>query len=392
MQLPAEIDSPSTAAYQVAYIERTVGFQPAFYELGNEPAHWKHFGIPWSQWNSSQHTGATPAQYASVVHAYISAIRAVDPTARILGLPGVGTGGYNEASWISATVAENGPNLSGVAIHVYPAGPGSGTTPSLASFYASLSGGGTIAARVPADRIAVQKACPNCTNPIPVIVTELGSGNGGRGFDAFMKSYRDVPYIATELLQAMTLNVTNVDLFALEGTYPGSILGPNSALTPIGTFYSAFADRLGFGVLPTVEARDIPGFHLVVTTGRSTGEYNLLAVNTNVTTSQSLSLSGSGFPLGPGVVVGWNATSPAPRTISYATGIPTNFTIPPGGIVLIGALPVLGRVTPGLTSVGLPSQENQPLAPQVASPGTAIPGGVDLPPSAARSSIARWAE
>src|SRR5579871_5396239 len=124
VQLPGEIGSPSTAAYLVNYIENVVGFHPAYYEIGNEPALWKHYGIPWSNWTSTQRVKVTAMGYAHLVQNYTAAIRGVDPDAQIIGLPGFGQGGYHEPTWIQDSVAVNGPNLSAVSIHVYPSGRG----------------------------------------------------------------------------------------------------------------------------------------------------------------------------------------------------------------------------------------------------------------------------
>ena len=67
IQLPTEIASPSTAAFEVAYTEQVVRFIPDYWEIGNEPTTWTHFGIPWSQWNASQNYNATPLAFASLV-------------------------------------------------------------------------------------------------------------------------------------------------------------------------------------------------------------------------------------------------------------------------------------------------------------------------------------
>ena len=131
LRVPAEINQPATAAYYVSYTENTLHFHPAFWEIGNEPGLWEEFNLPWSQWHLGSDSPVTPAQYAQVVHAYIAAMRAVDPTIRIIGLPGTGLGASQETTWLADTVAVNGPNLSAVAIHVYSAGDGNGTpTPS----------------------------------------------------------------------------------------------------------------------------------------------------------------------------------------------------------------------------------------------------------------------
>ena len=97
LELPAEIDDPSTAAYDVSYTERVLAFHPSYWEIGNEPAIWTHFEIPWSEWNASQAQNATPEQFAQVVPAYNIAIHSVDPSAPIIGLGGVGTGAFAEA-------------------------------------------------------------------------------------------------------------------------------------------------------------------------------------------------------------------------------------------------------------------------------------------------------
>jgi hypothetical protein len=246
--LPGEIDSPSTAAYDVRYIEQVVGFHPAYYEIGNEPALWTHFGVPWSAWSTSQHLTATPASYAQVVRAYVEAIRSVDPAAQIIGLPGVGTGASAETAWIQATVAVNGPNLSAVAIHVYPAGPGPSGTPELGAFYGSLSGAGSLAQRLPADRAAILSACPSC-HGLQLFVTELGEGTGGGSYDGFMAGAPGVTYLAAELAQGIEANLSNLDVFALQSTYPASLFASNGAATPTGSLYETALRALGPHVL-----------------------------------------------------------------------------------------------------------------------------------------------
>ncbi|MGI0133222.1 MAG: hypothetical protein ACREDK_09105 [Thermoplasmata archaeon] len=91
MQVPTEINSSSTAAYYVDWLEHTKHFTPAYYELGSEPTQWKYFGCPWSTWatNCTSHN-ATPVSYPPVVKAYVAAIRATGSKVPILGLGGDG--------------------------------------------------------------------------------------------------------------------------------------------------------------------------------------------------------------------------------------------------------------------------------------------------------------
>lgn len=361
VQLPGEIDSPATAAFEVNYIENVVGFRPAYYEIGDEPALWTHFGYPWSEWNTSQHVNATALGYARVVQAYTLAIHRVDPAARIVGLPGVGTGAYGEVSWIHATVRVNGPNLSAVAIHVYPAGPGPDGSASLAQFYGSLGGGGSLASRVPADRAAILAACPTCTQ-ISLLVTELGEGTGGGGYDAFMAGPANVAYVTAELLQGLQLNVTNLDLFALEAAYPGSLFLADLAPTPTGGLFEGLRGQIGTDVLALSGVAAAPGFYLAVTHTPGSSTSSLLVANANATVSRPVELAGSGFPLGRGYVLAWNGTGAVPANVSYSGSVPTSYVVPPGGVLLVVAAPPAAPSVPPLDPElsGLPTISSFP--------------------------------
>jgi hypothetical protein len=361
VQLPAEIDSPSTAAFEVHYIESVVGFHPAFYEIGNEPAQWNHQGVAWANWTTTQRLNASPASYAAIVHEYVAAVHAVDPTARIIGLPGVGTGGYQETDWIRATVLLNGPNLSAVAIHVYPAGGVNGVG-TAAEFYATLQGPGSLGIRVPADRAAIRNACPHCAD-LPLFITELGAGNAGGAYAELMGSFADVPYIAAEIADGMIWNVPNIDLFALQGSYGGSILESNAVLSPVGRFYISFLTQLGPGVLRMGSSGLVPGVHLVATRDSERNSYALLAVNTNTTVAQPIHLTGSLFPPGVGSVREWNLSTAGPSITFYPDGVPSDFVLPPQGVLVV-------------RSDGVPSSPLGPIAPlPPRGPTAMIPAG-----------------
>ncbi|MCI4372883.1 MAG: hypothetical protein L3K02_04490, partial [Thermoplasmata archaeon] len=77
LSLPGEIDDPTLAAYEVYYTVDRLNFTPAYWEVGNEPYLWKHFGENWSTWSPTDNSPVTAAVYAQVVQSYISAIRNV---------------------------------------------------------------------------------------------------------------------------------------------------------------------------------------------------------------------------------------------------------------------------------------------------------------------------
>jgi len=77
--LNGETDDPRAAYGLVTLIARRFGdaFARAIYwEIGNEPAEWQHFGVPLTARRGDEHILCTPDQYAAVVTSYAAAITA----------------------------------------------------------------------------------------------------------------------------------------------------------------------------------------------------------------------------------------------------------------------------------------------------------------------------
>jgi len=86
--LNGETDDPQGAYRLVAVIARRYGraFARALYwEIGNAPAQWQHFGIPLTARSAGEHINCSPDQYAALVTGYHAAI------AGALGAPPRGT-------------------------------------------------------------------------------------------------------------------------------------------------------------------------------------------------------------------------------------------------------------------------------------------------------------
>ena len=336
VQLPAEINDPATARYYVAYTIQTLKFHPAYWEIGNEPALWTHFGTPWSKWTASQNVNATPSTYAAVVHSYVAAIRSVDPVGRILGLAGVGTGGYGEDGWIRASVALNGRNISAVAIHVYPAGgTNAAGNVTLSKFYDTLEGKSSLEYRVPKDRAAITSACPTCSR-IQLFVTELGTGTQGGPYATYMSSFASVPFLAAEVAEAMTANLPNVDLFALQSNYSGSLLNTSGSPSITYALYSQMLVHLQTTVLNATLTPAPVHFFLVPTRSLNGSTYALLAVNANASVGVRLDLTGSGFPLvGVSTSYTWNYTSASPIVAHFPHLVPSLWVLPPRSVLVL---------------------------------------------------------
>ena len=135
-ELPGEIDNATIAAEIVNYTEHTLGFRPSAYEIGNEPGFWVHWGQPWGLWGTDTGSPSAP-QYAWEVNNYTKAIRAVDPNASIIGIPGIGRTLPHLSTWVSDVIKVDGPNISAIALHSYP--DLSPLDHNITQFYATLS-------------------------------------------------------------------------------------------------------------------------------------------------------------------------------------------------------------------------------------------------------------
>jgi hypothetical protein len=339
--VPGEIDSPSTAAWYVHWVESTLHFHPAYWEIGNEPAQWIHYGKPWSQWKTTDATNATPGEYALLVHHYLAAMKKVDPNIQVLGLPGVGTGAWHESTWVYATVKENGNAIAGVSVHVYPAGHTNMMNGTLEQFYASLTSPGALTERIPLDRQAILQACSTCTN-MKIFTTEIGSASVGGGvvggnYGRYMAHFAQVPYIAAEVAQGLQLNLTSLDVYTFYSAYQGALINQtNYHPNPLYWFYRDIAPAIAPDVLPTKLVSPVFGLFASVSTNPSLNETTILLSNVNTTASLAVSLLGTGIPhVGNATAWTWTYKTWDPQYQTLSNGLPSSWTLPPKSIALL---------------------------------------------------------
>ncbi len=344
IQVPGEINDPSYAASEVSFFEHALGFAPAYWEIGDEPALWAHFGVPWSQWAPNQTAPPSPVMYSQQVHAYVAALRGADPGAHIIGLPGVGQGASTEPAWISAVVSANGANLSAVAIHVYPAGPGTGNG-TLAQFLDTVYSSGGIPPRLSADQQAIHSACSKCR--IGILVDELAAATQG-GWGGFLSSFPVIPYEATEAIQGMQGNATGLVFWVSQYTYAGSWIDPSNHPRPVYTLFTNFLSGLPSVLASTNLTEQANGLSvaLLENGSKNPGVFALLAANTNSSVAFRLSFSGIFPPTAPATAESWSATESAPAQTSWTAGAPSSWVLPPVSVL------VLRVGGPALTAVG----------------------------------------
>jgi hypothetical protein len=331
--LPAEINDSAQAAAEVNYLENTLNFHPAYYELGNEPALWTHFGLRWSGWAANQTRGITPLQYAILVKEYIHAITAVDADARIIGLPGTGQGGFQEAAWVYDVLAVNGHSIDAIGMHVYPAGHLTAASGTLTQFDQSLTGKGGLDWRVPLVRAAITQACPTCHTPI--FVTEYNAatvgplGNVG-SYAQYMQGFDDVPYVAAEVAQGLEQRVRNMDLYNFQSGFAGSLLTPNATTKPLFYLFSDLFSQLQATAVNTTFSTLPGGFTGVATLGASGNRtvLSVLLVNPNPSGGVDVNFTSLHLPRNTSTTIGWfDAALNVPSSLHWRSWSPTNWAI-----------------------------------------------------------------
>lgn len=328
LQLPAEINSSSTDAYYVSYVENTLGFKPAYWEIGNEPAIWTHFGEGWSSWRTSDNTNSTPFQYAYALHKDVVAVHHVDGSAAVIGLGGTGQGSGNNSAWVKQVAILDGGIISAIGIHSYVAGSGP-VTPTLQNFYSYLKSTYALPNLIPNTRAQITAACSNCTDS--VFITELGSATNSSTYAAagYLNSFSNAVFMAAEYTQALNFNLTLADYFAYVNSYPGSWqVSSSSPFSPNFYLFSDVLKLLGPTVYKTVVTGPQSGLYTVGTYASSTCTSTLMLVNSNSTVGYSTTLSGSGFPTTGNIhFYAWSNTSTQP--INTGLSSVNKITLPP---------------------------------------------------------------
>ena len=371
IQVPAEINNASFAEAIVNYTEVNLSFVPAYWMIGNEPELWYHWKVPWKNWPTQYTTGPTPTQFGNEVLTYVKAIRAVDNTTPILGLPASGCtcGSYPFDQWISGVLKVTGNKIQAVAFHEYPAGWLGTGDGSLLAFYQTIQSAANIPTRMVAARAAVQSACATCN--VSVFISELGAALSWSAYGPYAIGFSGALSLASQITQAMDVNLSNVDLFATELATTNSWFDPTGHARPDYTLYTGILDHLGTEAFPvTLSGLGQSLYGIATVAPHDQGRQDLLVVNDNITKSVRFSPQFAG-PAGSASVEAWswngsihitkaNNTdwvepfTPTPIPQAFAGGLPGNYTLPPQSMVLFEAYPSGGTFV-RVAESGVPS-------------------------------------
>jgi len=384
-QVPGEVNNTTLAASIVTMTEVEFQFRPTYWEIGNEPSLWKHFDQNWSDWSTLPVNEPTPDNYADEVRNYTAAMQAANSAAgygdsplQIIGLPAAARSpAPNDLwHWIEKVVAIDGPIISAVAFHEYPAAGTlngkSATIPSLQGFYGSLT---DPVAGLPA-RIAnltdavdhgISTYCDSDCTPIPILVTEVGTALSHKPFGrTYSANFPGALAMSAQFIQAMSLDIPNIDVFGAVFNTNNSWLNLSGSPRPEYTAFSQVLNHLGsvaFALSDPTNSTTLNSSIFAISTV-ATNDQNrtdLLVVNTNATDAISYEPTLPNYtPGAPVEVWSWNgqlvqetyhwlgpkkvfetanittanAVTPAPVALFCRTGLPADWVLPPQSLVL----------------------------------------------------------
>lgn len=361
--LPGENNNSAEDAYFAAYIVKTLGFQPTYWSIGNEPISWTHYGIPWQKWKLTDNSAPTGVAYAVDVRNAVRAVKAVDPAAQFVGLQSYWC---PDVTYTEPIAAIDGDSINAISCHVYT---NDGTsTPTTAQYFASLMGPKNITSNYYDLKAHIRDLCAKCSS-LPIQIGEFQGGPVGLPAPQD-RGYLGAVWMAASFVQALNAGIQSVQVFNLQGA-PGCefcMLNAFDVPDPQGLLFSDVFSNLERGrpVYNVSVRSDNTNLWATMIHGTITNTSQILFVNANVSHAETFGLSTRFFTTGqPGSILSWNDPAASPTTTKYPA-LPDRVTVPPLSLVLV-------TVTPNPSSAAAPSA-----SPFLADPAPVV-GGHALP-------------
>ena len=113
--------TPDTAAAMVTYANVTKGYGIKYFSVGNEPDLYDTQGLPTNMALPAV-PGYTPSDYCTSARAFVTAMKAVDPTIQIIGpdLSWKYQAGNSQNDWLTPVLTDCGDLFDVISIHRYP--------------------------------------------------------------------------------------------------------------------------------------------------------------------------------------------------------------------------------------------------------------------------------
>lgn len=322
--LPAEENNTTLAVHYARWYHNVLGFSPTYWQFGNEPNAWTHYGENLTNWSTTDNSTVTGPGYATMVRNYIQAIWRLYPRDKFIGLE---DDCACNPSLVTNTTAVDGRHLAAMAYHSYPWAVNSSTN--LSQFFGALDSPRNITTTSAYMRTLDADGCPTCAS-LPV---ELGEYNAGPVpiHSPFSMMYPGAPFLAASFIQAIDSNISSFTIFELGWLYNSSV----GSILPEGLLYQRILDNMTMGTdyEVTVHSGGLGGVEALLVQNGS--REALLVVNANTTNELHLSLTTSVFPVGgTGSYWYWSPSYPVPID-SEGVALPGSYSIAAQGILLL---------------------------------------------------------
>lgn len=325
-ELPAEENDSTAALHFANWYHKVLGFAPTWWNFGNEPDVWSHYGINMTQWSTTDAKAPTGTAYATMVHNYIAAIKKVYPSDKFIGMQ---DNCACNPTLVEPTTLMDGANLSAMAYHSYPWANDSNQ--SLTQFYGSLESTRNISYTMWHMRTLDTTTCTTsaCKN-LPIQIGEYNAGPVPT-HSPFVMQYPGAAFMAASIAQALVQNVSMVMEFTLNWLWNVT----NATINPEGLLYQEILSNMTMGqdYNVSVSAGGVGGVNAVLI--KNGTRESLLIVDANYTKPISTTLSTLLFPVGLfGTEYLWGPSHATPLVMHGIT-LPFTYFIPKQGILLL---------------------------------------------------------
>ncbi len=239
----------ANAAAMVTYANVTKGYGIKYFSIGNEPDLYDSMGLP-ADSTKPAIPGYTTAQYCASVTAYVAAMKAVDPTIKIVG-PDLaykyqaGNGSYD---WLTPILNTCGAEFDIISIHRYPFEAAMATLPAVEN------DARTSYRQVMTSVLGILQATGQGAKPLALTEMNVAYDNTGCVLEASPGTVGSALWMADVLGAAIELNLWTSAVWDISDDDPWSLgligLPPKHVPRPEYYAYALYASHFGPTLLP----------------------------------------------------------------------------------------------------------------------------------------------
>ena len=357
---------PSEAAAWVQYANVTNSYGVKYWEIGNE-IYGNGYYTPYWNWETDLHftdqtpenrvgnSSLSPATYGQNVNAYVSAMKAVDPSIKVGAVMELADGSLSSTDWNSNVLSQCGNSVDFVVMHWYP----EFNTDSDSGLLANPA---NIASYMANMRAQINEYCGAHSSNVQIFITETNADAGNPGKQ--LVSLVNALFAADNVTTWLENGAANVDWWDLHngpsttGDNDGSLFGntgwgdegvlstgnwpePQADL-PFAPYYGLeMVGELGSPGDTMVSSTSTNGLLKVHSVKQANGHLGVMLINEDPTNTVTVNVGLTGFSApGPTVLYGysedptyygggnWNVWTALPQV----TGSSFTVTIPPYSI------------------------------------------------------------